>query len=113
MMHRPIYCFTPFELECNLNTMDNLILGQGIRWRNDLFSRRIFGLENLLHTYGTDLLLAGHEHYYVRTKPVFRHNSNSVQNETDSSPYHDPMATVHLITGSGVYSLIFNLIAIF
>lgn len=58
-----------------------------------------YGLEDLFYRYGVDIELWGHEHLYERMWPVY---DRKVYNGSDSHPYSDPKAPVHIITGSAV-----------
>jgi len=51
---------------------------------------------------GVDIELWAHEHEYQRMWPVY---NRTVYNGSDSEPYVDPKAPVHLITGSAVSRL--------
>ena len=48
---------------------------------------------------GVDIELWAHEHEYQRMWPVY---NRTVYNGSDSEPYVDPKAPVHVITGSAV-----------
>uniref|UniRef100_K7GAV7 Acid phosphatase 7, tartrate resistant (putative) n=1 Tax=Pelodiscus sinensis TaxID=13735 RepID=K7GAV7_PELSI len=56
-----------------------------------------YGLEDLFYKYGVDLELWAHEHSYERLWPVYNYQ---VYNGSASSPYTNPRAPVHIITGS-------------
>ena len=56
----------------------------------------------------TDLLIFGHEHFYIRTKPIYNYNSKINNFKIDkngqkTNPYHDPIAPVHITTGNAVF----------
>ena len=56
-------------------------------------------LEPLAFKYGVDVLIWGHEHSYERLWPVYNYN---VYNGSMDQPYHNPVAPVHIISGSAV-----------
>lgn len=55
----------------------------------NMLGLREFGLEPLLHQYGVDLFLCGHEHIYERLFPVFQ--GKVYKNAAD--PYHNPQVS--------------------
>ena len=57
-----------------------------------------YGLEDLFFRHGVDLQFYGHEHYYIRTFPLY---GNVSQEYFKLEHYDDPLAPVHIITGSG------------
>lgn len=77
--HRPMYCTN--------NDQDDCTTRFGIL-RNDL--------EQILYDYGVDLAIWAHEHSYERLWPLY---NMSICNG-DMSPYSNPKAPVHIITGS-------------
>jgi len=56
-------------------------------------------LEPLLYEYGVDLELWAHEHSYERLYPIYNY---TVCNGSAQSPYKNPRAPVHVVTGSAV-----------
>jgi len=78
--HRPPYCSNIHNDDCRNHN-----------------SRIRLGLEQILDDYGVDLVIWAHEHCYERLWPVFDYK---VYNGSTKYPYHDPPATVHIITGS-------------
>ncbi|KAL5022490.1 hypothetical protein ScPMuIL_001645 [Solemya velum] len=85
LAHRPMYCSNTDHDDC---TKKDSIVRTGVL--------HLLGLENLFYKYGVDLMLWAHEHTYERLWPVF---NKQVYNGT-SSPYVNPGAPVHIITGS-------------
>jgi len=58
----------------------------------------MFGLEPLLYEFGVDVAIWAHEHSYERLWPIYDYK---VRNGTlKDSPYNDPSAPVHIVTGS-------------
>ncbi|CAG2058314.1 unnamed protein product [Timema podura] len=55
------------------------------------------GLEDLLYDYGVDLEIWAHEHSYERLWPIYNYQ---VYNGSLDSPYSNPEAPVHVVTGS-------------
>lgn len=86
--HRPMYCSSRDKDDC---TKDTNILRKGFAGA--------FALENLFYEFGVDVELYSHEHQYERFLPIF---DAQVYNGTDDleDPYYNPMAPVHLISGS-------------
>lgn len=78
--HRPMYCSTDDLDDCR-------------QYENKV---RVSGLEKLFYDFGVDLEVWGHEHTYERLFPVY---DRKVFNIT-GTPYIDPPAPVHIITGS-------------
>jgi len=56
-----------------------------------------YGLENLFYENGVDLLFFAHEHSYERLLPVY---NEQLYNTSITTPYTDPRAPVHIISGS-------------
>lgn len=54
------------------------------------------GLENLFYNYGVDLVLAGHNHHYERSLPVY---NKQILVSDANKPYHNAKAPVYIITG--------------
>lgn len=88
MGHRPMYCSTDDGDDC---THKESIIRKGIP------ILKAFGLEDLFYKYGVDLELWAHEHVYERMWPVY---DRKVYNGSYDSPYTNPKAPVHIITGS-------------
>lgn len=86
--HRPMYCSSRDKDDC---TKDTNILRKGFAGA--------FALEKLFYEFGVDVELYSHEHQYERFLPIF---DAQVYNGTDNleDPYYNPMAPVHLISGS-------------
>lgn len=77
MGHRPMYCSVDgYSEDCRL---DNSLVRTS--------------LEELFYSEGVDLVIAGHEHYYERTWPVY--NKKAVQYN-----YREPAAPVHITIGT-------------
>ncbi|XP_065920095.1 acid phosphatase type 7-like isoform X2 [Dysidea avara] len=86
--HRPMYCSTNDNDDCDQR--ESII-------RTGYSSSHLYALEPLFYKYGVDIALWAHEHEYQRMWPVY---NRTVYNGSDSEPYMDPKAPVHLITGS-------------
>lgn len=86
--HRPMYC-------SNLNTDD--CTHHETLTRVGLPFLHWFGLEDLLYNYGVDLEIWAHEHSYERLWPIYNYK---VYNGSYESPYTNPKAPVHFVTGS-------------
>ncbi|CAD5225057.1 unnamed protein product [Bursaphelenchus okinawaensis] len=84
--HRSMYC-SDVEGNCVKNER---------KMREGLDEEGTFGLEKLFYKYGVDLIIGAHEHNYERHWPMFNF---TVYNGTES-PYVDPPAPVHIVTGS-------------
>ncbi|KAG7167825.1 Acid phosphatase type 7-like [Homarus americanus] len=54
-------------------------------------------MEELLDKYGVDLAVWAHEHSYERLWPMYNF---TVMNGSTTEPYTNPMAPVHITTGS-------------
>ncbi|CAJ0957279.1 unnamed protein product, partial [Mesorhabditis belari] len=89
MGHRPMYCSDFDGDDCT--KYESII-------RNGLPETHAYGLEKLFYKHGVDIELWAHEHSYERMFPVY---NRTVYNGTDS-PYVDPPAPVHVVTGSAV-----------
>lgn len=85
LAHKPLYCD---EIRCKF---DARIIREGIPIINK------YGVEDLFHNFGVDVQFYGHEHKYQRLWPVYH---KTVFNGSNESPYTDPGASVHIITGS-------------
>ncbi|CAG7727913.1 unnamed protein product, partial [Allacma fusca] len=59
--------------------------------------KEMFGLEDLLVTYGVDLAIWAHEHSYERLFPLY---NKTVYNGSMEEPYKNPKSLTHIITGS-------------
>ncbi|XP_049875404.1 acid phosphatase type 7-like [Pectinophora gossypiella] len=86
--HRPMYCSST-KNECDLPDVPQRA-GQGLPEPG-------YGLEPMLKKFGVDLVIFGHEHSYERSLPMYDHK---VYNSSGDDPYVNPLAPVHLITGS-------------
>jgi len=87
--HRPMYCTNDDRDDCTkfeTRTRTGLPL---VQW---------WGLEQLLMDYGVDLAVWAHEHSYERLLPTF--NRTVVPSPDMLNPYTDPLAPVHITTGS-------------
>ncbi|KAK0408941.1 hypothetical protein QR680_004253 [Steinernema hermaphroditum] len=87
MAHKPMYCSDFYGDDCKL--YESVM-------RRGLPLTHAYGLENLFFKYGVDLEIWAHEHSYERMFPLF---NRTVYNGTDS-PYVNPPAPVHVVTGS-------------
>ncbi|ALC48861.1 CG1637, partial [Drosophila busckii] len=86
--HRPMYCSNENDNDC---THSETLTRVGWPFVH------MFGLEPLLYEYGVDVAIWAHEHSYERLWPIYDYN---VRNGTYSSPYENPRAPVHIVTGS-------------
>lgn len=86
--HRPMYCSDDDGDDCTKKSS---------RVRTGLPVVNWFGLETLFYESGVDLELWAHEHSYERLWPVYEHK---VYNGSNSAPYVNPNAPVHVISGS-------------
>lgn len=64
-----------------------------------------WGLEKLFYDNGVDLEIWAHEHSYERLWPVY---DGRVLNGSVETPYTNPKAPVHIVTGSAVSELTSN-----
>ncbi|XP_074872570.1 acid phosphatase type 7 [Carettochelys insculpta] len=87
MGHRPMYCSNNDHDDC---TAHESIIRRGL-------PQHLYGLEDLFYKYGVDLELWAHEHSYERLWPVYNYQ---VYNGSAQSPYTNPRAPVHIISGS-------------
>uniref|UniRef100_A0A8C5QW07 Purple acid phosphatase n=1 Tax=Leptobrachium leishanense TaxID=445787 RepID=A0A8C5QW07_9ANUR len=87
MGHRPMYCSNNDQDDC---TQHESVVRSGLPGGQ-------YGLEDLLYKYGVDLEIWAHEHSYERLWPVYNY---TVYNGSTETPYTNPRAPVHLITGS-------------
>lgn len=100
MGHRPLYCLKIGDSSCDLKNFERPDIRQGIHIHNDRRRPRQYGLEDLFHKYGVDILVYGHEHYYARLLPIY---NKVIMNGTDNAnPYYNPNGPVHITTGSAV-----------
>uniref|UniRef100_A0A1I7S6A4 Purple acid phosphatase n=1 Tax=Bursaphelenchus xylophilus TaxID=6326 RepID=A0A1I7S6A4_BURXY len=83
--HRPMYCSTDDGDDCR-NKEARVRVG----WKSH------YGLEALFYKYGVDLEVWAHEHTYERLYPTY---DRQVYDGAES-PYVDPPAPVHIISGS-------------
>ena len=88
MGHRPMYCSTNNDFECNQN--------ESIP-RKGLPVIHAYGLEDLFYAYGVDIEIFAHEHNYERLWPVY---DTKVFNGSLEYPYKNPDAPIHITTGS-------------
>ena len=58
-------------------------------------------IEELLLTYHVDMTLAGHEHNFERTYPVYNDLKLSNATGTYDDPYIDPSGPIHAVVGTG------------
>ncbi|CAG2174604.1 unnamed protein product [Oppiella nova] len=86
--HRPMYCSTDDRDDC---THKQSIIRKGLPIVHTL------GLEDLFYESGVDLEVWAHEHVYERMWPLY---NLTVHNGSQSHPYTNPTAPVHIITGS-------------
>ena len=88
MGHRPMYCSNNDHDDCTHHESWVRVGVPLVHW---------FGLENLFHQYGVDVMVWAHEHSYERFWPVY---NREVLNGSKAEPYTNPKAPVHFITGS-------------
>ncbi|KAI3378668.1 hypothetical protein SNEBB_005596 [Seison nebaliae] len=88
MGHRPMYCSDNTTGDCT--KVDSII-------RVGLPIIHAYGLEDLFYNYGVDIELYAHEHNYERLFPIYNY---TMYKGSESEPYTDPKAPVHIITGS-------------
>ena len=86
--HRPMYCSSRDKDDCS---KDNNLLRKGLPFTG------AFALEKLFYDFGVDIEIYSHEHQYERFLPIY---DGKVFNGSDESPYHNPRAPVHIISGS-------------
>jgi hypothetical protein len=79
--HRPMYCSDADDSDC-------LEMKNG--WKTDL--------ENLFYKYGVDMIFEAHQHTYERLWPTM--NGTVLNSSTPGSPYRNPLAPVHIVTGA-------------
>lgn len=87
MGHRPAYCSTWDGDDCRY--FNSII-------RTGLPITHAYGLEKLFYDNSVDVELWGHEHTYERMFPVY----NRTVMKKGPNPYIDPIAPVHVISGS-------------
>lgn len=88
--HRPMYCSPNDDKDdCHF---ENTRTQTGLYVNGSL----IGGMEELLVKYNVDLAFWAHEHAYQRTYPVYKYKTY----KNTSDPYFNPMAPVHVLTGS-------------
>ncbi|CAG2120992.1 unnamed protein product, partial [Medioppia subpectinata] len=83
MGHRPPYSLHDVDETIRLGVVSN--------------GSRLYGLEDLFYKHGVDVEFWAHEHIYARLWPIY---NNTVYNGTESDPYTNPKAPVHIISGS-------------
>jgi len=88
--HRPMYCSNS-NLKICLPDFSELPVRIGYP------KQKIPGIEDLTYKYGVDVFFWAHEHSYERTWPLY---NNTVYNGSDSAPYTNPRAPVHITTGA-------------
>lgn len=94
--HRPLYCVKMGDNSCDHEALERPTIRKGIEQNNHLE----YGLEELFYKQGVDIQMYGHEHFYARYLPIFNHKA---ANGSDANnPYHNPMAPIHITTGSAV-----------
>uniref|UniRef100_A0A1A9WVN1 Purple acid phosphatase n=1 Tax=Glossina brevipalpis TaxID=37001 RepID=A0A1A9WVN1_9MUSC len=86
--HRPMYCSNADNDDC---THSETLTRVGWPFFH------AFGLEDLFYSYGVDVEIWAHEHTYERLWPIYNY---TVMNGSQAEPYRNPMAPVHIITGS-------------
>ncbi|EDW82409.1 uncharacterized protein Dwil_GK25789 [Drosophila willistoni] len=86
--HRPMYCSNENDNDC---THSETLTRVGWPFLH------MFGLEDLLYEYGVDVAIWAHEHSYERLWPIYDY---VVRNGSLGSPYENPRAPVHIVTGS-------------
>ncbi|XP_067011765.2 acid phosphatase type 7 [Anabrus simplex] len=86
--HRPMYCSNVGHNDCKSHET---------RTRAGLPVLNMFGLEDLFHKYGVDLMIWAHEHSYERMWPLYNYE---VYNGSRTEPYHNPGAPIHITSGS-------------
>lgn len=105
MGHRPMYCFMLGETSCNILSPERVDLRLGIHMFGDTKSERQYGLESLFYKYGVDVQLYGHEHNFIRTKPMFDFKSEAID---PWQPYNFPNAPIHIVTGNAVIFVVYK-----
>uniref|UniRef100_A0A915DB86 Purple acid phosphatase n=1 Tax=Ditylenchus dipsaci TaxID=166011 RepID=A0A915DB86_9BILA len=88
MGHRPMYCS---DLQGDCEKYNTII-------RTGLPVVHAFALEKLFYEYGVDLELWAHEHTFERMYALY--NRTVFNGTQQGSPYVDPPAPVHIVTGS-------------
>uniref|UniRef100_A0A1B0FHH9 Purple acid phosphatase n=1 Tax=Glossina morsitans morsitans TaxID=37546 RepID=A0A1B0FHH9_GLOMM len=86
--HRPMYCSNTDKDDC---THSETLTRVGWPFLH------AFGLEELFYNYGVDVEIWAHEHTYERLWPIYNY---TVMNGSQAEPYRNPMAPVHIVTGS-------------
>jgi len=87
--HRPMYCSNNDKDDCTKYQTKTRVGLPTVGW---------WGLEDLLYKYGVDLAVWAHEHSYERLLPVY--NLTIKSGPDPETPYKNPNAPVHIITGS-------------
>ncbi|XP_017002314.2 acid phosphatase type 7 isoform X1 [Drosophila takahashii] len=88
--HRPMYCSNENDNDC---THSETLTRVGWPFVH------MFGLEPLLYEFGVDVAIWAHEHSYERLWPIYDYEVRNGTLKKDS-PYEDPRAPVHIVTGS-------------
>ncbi|KAB0791705.1 hypothetical protein PPYR_03505 [Photinus pyralis] len=88
MGHRPMYCSNTDPADCAHNSTFTRV---GIPFFH------MFGLEKLFYDNKVDVLIWAHQHSYERLWPIY---DFKIFNGTYEQPYLNPLAPVHIITGS-------------
>ncbi|XP_077983489.1 acid phosphatase type 7-like [Glandiceps talaboti] len=76
--HRPLYC-------SDLVTWATRCTGEATKYRANI--------EDLLYKYNVDIYMAGHNHQYERSYPVYK-------KQVTSKNYNNPQATVYIVNGA-------------
>lgn len=86
--HRPMYCN---DLDGDDCTHNETLVRVGLPFTH------FFGLEDLFYKHTVDVELWAHEHTYERLFPIYDYE---MYNGSYDSPYTNPRAPVHIISGS-------------
>ncbi|RWS17160.1 Iron/zinc purple acid phosphatase-like protein [Dinothrombium tinctorium] len=89
--HRPMYCSGDRD-ECHEKRN---IVREGIRRGSK--QKRVYGLEELFYENKVDIAFWAHQHSSERSWPVY---NNTVYNGSTDTPYINPKAPVHIISGN-------------
>ncbi|KAK5638556.1 hypothetical protein RI129_012851 [Pyrocoelia pectoralis] len=88
MGHRPMYCSNTDPADCSHNSTFTRV---GIPFLH------MFGMEKLFYDHKVDVLIWAHQHSYERLWPIY---DFKILNGSYEQPYLNPLAPVHIITGS-------------